>query len=130
MFCFQCEQTSKGQGCVQVGTCGKDEQTAALQDLLVNVLKGISQYAHRARQAGAANPSIDAFVIEAMFATLTNVNFDPERLATLIAEAVGSRGRAPALCACVRHEESSRRKREWSSKIPTRDGRCGADRAG
>jgi hydroxylamine reductase len=91
MFCFQCEQTSKGQGCVQVGTCGKDEQTAALQDVLVHVLKGVSQYAHRARNAGASNPTIDAFVIEAMFATLTNVNFDPERLATLIAEAVAVR---------------------------------------
>jgi hydroxylamine reductase len=91
MFCFQCEQTSKGQACVQVGTCGKDEQTAALQDVLVHVLKGVSQYAHRARNAGVSNPSIDAFVIEAMFATLTNVNFDPERLATLIAEAVAVR---------------------------------------
>jgi hydroxylamine reductase len=91
MFCFQCEQTSKGQGCVQIGTCGKDETTASLQDVLVNVLKGISQYAHRARQAGAASGAIDAFVIEAMFATLTNVNFDPERLATLIAEATAVR---------------------------------------
>ena len=97
MYCFQCEQTFKGSGCVQVSTCGKDELTASLQDVLVNVLKGVSQYAHRARLAGAVSPAIDAFTIEAMFATLTNVNFDPERLAALIAEAVSVRDDARRL---------------------------------
>lgn len=106
MFCFQCEQTAKGQGCAQVGTCGKDEQTAALQDVLVQVLKGVSQYAHRARQAGSTNRTIDAFVIEAMFATLTNVNFDPERLATLIAEAVAVREDAHRLYVSACHHKS------------------------
>jgi hydroxylamine reductase len=84
MFCYQCEQTFRGQGCTEIGVCGKDDTTATLQDLLVHALKGVSMYAHRARQADAADPEIDAFVVEALFATLTNVNFDPERLSSLI----------------------------------------------
>ncbi len=94
MFCYQCEQTSKGEGCQTLGVCGKDETTAALQDLLIHAVKGISMYAHRARKLGAADPEIDAFTIHAIFATLTNVNFDPERLVELIHQAVGLRNAA------------------------------------
>jgi hydroxylamine reductase len=97
MFCYQCEQTSKGEGCKTLGVCGKDESTATLQDLLIHAVKGISMYAHRARLLGAADPEIDAFTIQAIFATLTNVNFDPERLAELIHEAVETRNSARAL---------------------------------
>ena len=53
MFCYQCEQTTKGSGCQQIGTCGKDPETAALQDLLVHAAKGLSMYAHRAARLGA-----------------------------------------------------------------------------
>jgi hydroxylamine reductase len=94
MFCYQCEQTSKGEGCQTLGVCGKDETTAALQDLLIHAVKGISMYAHRARQLGAADAEIDALTIHAIFATLTNVNFDPERLVELIHQAVATRGTA------------------------------------
>lgn len=97
MFCYQCEQTSKGEGCQTLGVCGKDETTSALQDLLLNAVKGISLYAHRARQFGAADPEIDAFTIQAIFATLTNVNFDPERLVELIRNAVAVRAQARSL---------------------------------
>ena len=94
MFCYQCEQTSQGEGCQTLGVCGKDETTAALQDLLLHVVKGISMYAHRARQFGAADPEIDAFTIQAIFSTLTNVNFDPERLQGSIQRAVDIRAQA------------------------------------
>jgi hydroxylamine reductase len=94
MFCYQCEQTSKGEGCQTLGVCGKDETTAALQDLLLQAVKGISIYAHRARLLGAADAEIDAFTIQAIFATLTNVNFDPERLVELIHQAVKTRDAA------------------------------------
>jgi len=80
MFCFQCEQTAKGSGCTAIGVCGKNNTTAALQDLLLHAAKGVSQYAHRARQLGAHDPALDHFVIEALFTTVTNVNFDPDRL--------------------------------------------------
>jgi len=97
MFCYQCEQTSKGEGCQTIGVCGKDETTAALQDLLLLAVKGIGMYAHRARQLGAADPVIDTITIQSIFATLTNVNFDPERLVELIHRAVEVRSQARAL---------------------------------
>ena len=53
MFCFQCEQTARSTGCTAHGVCGKDPETAALLDLLLHVAKGVSQYAHCARQLGA-----------------------------------------------------------------------------
>lgn len=94
MFCYQCEQTSQGQGCQTIGVCGKDENTATLQDLLIHAVKGISQYAHRARQLGAADPEVDAFTIEAIFATLTNVNFDADQVAALVYRAAEVRNLA------------------------------------
>ena len=53
MFCYQCEQTSRGTGCTTLGVCGKDAETAVLQDLLVHAAKGIAQYARRAGELGA-----------------------------------------------------------------------------
>ena len=76
MFCFQCEQTSKGTGCITSGVCGKDEQTASLQDLVVHAAKGIAQFTSRAAALGAQNREIDHFLLEALFLTVTNVNFD------------------------------------------------------
>jgi len=93
MFCYQCEQTAKGQGCTVRGVCGKDAETAALQDLLVYAVKGLSMYAHRARQLEARDAEADVFVLEALFATLTNVNFDPDRFRELIFRACGLRER-------------------------------------
>ena len=91
MFCYQCEQTtrtSQGDGCQNsVGTCGKDELTSDLQDLLVYMVKGISQYAHRARAVGVVNQQADQFVLDAMFTTLTNVNFDSDRFTVLVNQA-------------------------------------------
>jgi len=84
MFCYQCEQTAKGTGCTAVGVCGKDDTTAILQDLLIHAAVGISQYAHGARRLGAKSRDIDLFVTEALFTTVTNVNFDPARVAELI----------------------------------------------
>ena len=84
MFCFQCEQTSKGTGCADFSVCGKDEQTAVLQDLLVHVAKGVAQYAWRARQLGAQDAALDHFLMEALFTTVTNVNFDPVRVQGVI----------------------------------------------
>lgn len=87
MFCYQCEQTAKGTGCTVSGVCGKNPEVAALQDLLIHGLKGISNYAHRARQLGKKDEEIDRFAMEALFTTLTNVNFDPESLFTWIRRA-------------------------------------------
>ncbi len=97
MFCYQCEQTAKGTGCTVMGVCGKDEETAILQDLLVHATKGIGMYAHRARELGGKDSDVDKFVIEALFTTVTNVNFDPERIAKTIRAADEMRTRAHRL---------------------------------
>jgi hydroxylamine reductase len=87
LFCNQCEQTAKGTGCTAAGVCGKDHNTAALQDLLVYAVKGIAMYGHRNRELGVKDCEIDAFIIKALFSTVTNVNFDPERLRSLLVKA-------------------------------------------
>ena len=84
MFCYQCEQTAKGQGCTVKGVCGKEPEVSDLQDLLVYITKAVAMYAHKARLLGAKEPSIDRFVVEALFTTVTNVNFDPQRIEKLI----------------------------------------------
>jgi len=94
MFCYQCEQAAKGTGCTAIGVCGKTPETADLQDLLIHLVKGISMYAHRARQLNAADPEIDHYVIQALFTTVTNVNFDPQRLQGIIREGVQIREKA------------------------------------
>jgi len=108
MFCYQCEQTARGTGCTVRGVCGKDARTAALQDALVNVTVGASMYAHRARLFGAKDGEVDAFGPAALFSTLTNVNFDPERFRAWIAQAAELRARARALyeAACAKAGET------------------------
>ena len=91
MFCFQCEQTSKGEGCTKIGVCGKQPEVAALQDLLVYALKGLSQYAVEGRKVGVSDPEVDRFTSKALFSTLTNVDFDPTRFVELINETVKQR---------------------------------------
>ena len=104
MFCYQCEQTTKGTGCVATGVCGKDATTAALQDVLLHATKGVSMYAHRAAKLGAREREIDVFAIEALFTTVTNVNFNPDSIAALVARAAEMRDRAKRLYeqACAR----------------------------
>jgi len=88
MFCFQCEQTSKGEGCTKIGVCGKKPEVAALQDLLMYAVKGLSLVAVEARKAGIRDQKIDHFACEAIFSTLTNVDFDPNRFVELIHQTV------------------------------------------
>ena len=88
MFCYQCEQTAGGKGCTKIGVCGKQPDVAALQDLLVYALKGLSQVALEGRKKGINEPSVNAFVCKALFSTLTNVNFDTGRIADLVKRSV------------------------------------------
>jgi len=88
MFCYQCEQTAKGEGCTKAGVCGKSHEVAAMQDLLIYALEGLSLVAVEGRKVGATDRDVNVFTVQAMFSTLTNVNFDPERLVTLLKRAV------------------------------------------
>jgi hydroxylamine reductase len=78
MFCFQCQEAAKGTGCTIKGICGKTSDVANLQDVLMHVLKGISIYSTKARQAGIENHQINRFIVESLFTTITNANFDRE----------------------------------------------------
>lgn len=97
MFCYQCEQTSKGTGCDEFAVCGKDEETAILQDLLLHATKGVAQYAQRARLLGARDPRVDRFLLRGLFLTVTNVNFDAQAIERAIRDAACVRDQAREL---------------------------------
>lgn len=97
MFCFQCEQTARGKGCDVAGVCGKQPDVAGLQDVLIYQLKGIGYYAHNARLAGRIDDEVNRFTIEALFTTVTNVDFDPHRLEQWVRRAAVIRDKACAI---------------------------------
>jgi hydroxylamine reductase len=78
MYCFQCQETAKNQGCTVKGLCGKPEETSNLQDLLIHVLKGIGFYGEKAGELGALDGNTGKFVAESLFSTITNVNWDDD----------------------------------------------------
>ena len=88
MFCYQCEQTAKGTGCTIQGVCGKQPEVAALQDLLLYSLMGLSQAAVEGRKVGVSDNDVNVFTVKAAFSTLTNVDFDQDRFVELINQAV------------------------------------------
>ena len=96
MFCYQCEQTAKGTGCTVQGVCGKQPEVAALQDLLLYSLMGLSQVAVEGRKHGVIDGDVNVFTVQASFSTLTNVDFDPDRFVRLINQAVEKRDRLKA----------------------------------
>lgn len=79
MFCFQCQEASRGTGCTKVGVCGKTADLAALQDLMIYTVKGISQLGLKADEIGYDFEGLDRFLVESLFMTITNANFDKER---------------------------------------------------
>jgi len=91
MFCYQCEQTAKGTGCTVQGVCGKQPEVAALQDLLLYSLMGLSQVAVEGRKVGISDRDVNVFTVKAAFSTLTNVDFDPDRFIELINQAAAKR---------------------------------------
>lgn len=93
MFCNQCQEAAKGTGCTLRGVCGKTDDVANLQDLLIYVLKGISVYTTKLREAGIKLPEADKFIIERLFSTITNVNFDKEYFVNKIAQALKLRNK-------------------------------------
>jgi len=88
MFCHQCEETARGTGCTIRGVCGKKPDVAALQDLLVHALKGLSLYAEEGRKVGVVDADVNHFTSESLFSTLTNVNFDAARFEVFIRESM------------------------------------------
>jgi len=91
MFCFQCQEALKNVGCTTHGVCGKTAEVSRLQDLLIYLLKGISFWGTRARKMGVTHDTADLFVVRALFATITNANFDADRYVVLIKGAIAHR---------------------------------------
>jgi len=91
MFCYQCEQTMHGKGCDKIGVCSKDDTTSNLQDLLVYALRGLSLVAEEGRKVGVVDIEADRHVPAMLFATLTNVDFDPARFQAWINQTVSLR---------------------------------------
>jgi hydroxylamine reductase len=88
MFCYQCEQTAEGKGCTTFGVCGKNPEVSALQDLLIYMLRGLSQLAVEGKKVGVKDDALNLFICESAFSTLTNVNFDPDTLIEFINKSV------------------------------------------
>lgn len=94
MFCYQCQETSKNEGCTVRGVCGKTADVANLQDLLMFLSKGISHYTVRLRGLGIEIPQINRFITDSLFMTITNANFDKSRFITRILMAYEMRNAA------------------------------------
>ncbi|MGL4292266.1 MAG: hydroxylamine reductase, partial [Bacteroidales bacterium] len=98
MFCFQCQEAAHNTGCTKIGMCGKTPEVADLQDLLIYLTKGIAQYTTRLRDQRAIEiPETNVFIMNALFMTITNANFDADRFESEIIRALEIREEACAL---------------------------------
>ncbi len=88
MFCYQCEETAKGEGCTKAGVCGKKGEVADLQDLLIYLMKGMSICNTKSRESGKYNKEVDKFIMEGLFSTITNANFDKQYFIDKIQQAL------------------------------------------
>ena len=84
MFCYQCQETAKNEGCKVMGVCGKTADVANLQDLLIFMCKGLSHYTVPLRKFGIELPEVDRFIVDSLFMTITNANFDRKRFVTRV----------------------------------------------
>jgi len=98
MFCFQCQETSKGTGCTVKGVCGKTNEVANLQDTLMYMLKGISWFNEKLRSKGLNPGKVDKFVFDGLFSTITNANFDKASFEKRINEALALRDELHEKC--------------------------------
>jgi len=126
MFCFQCQETAKNTGCTVKGVCGKVDVTADLQDLLIFVLKGISIYAEKLKELGVAERSQDDFIVQALFATITNANFDDARLTSLIQEALQRKDEMKSAFMAAYRQKNGR---DFNEALPEAAGWSSADPA-
>ena len=97
MFCFQCQEAAKNTGCTVNGVCGKPADVANLQDLLIFLCKGISHFTVRLREKGVESNEVNKFVVDSLFMTITNANFDRERFITRVRQAIDLREAVKAL---------------------------------
>ncbi len=115
MFCFQCQETAKNTGCTIRGVCGKPEEIANLQDLLIYCLKGIAVYGERLKSLGGVDKATGLFVAKGLFATITNVNWEHARFVSMIKEALKRREALRAKFVAAYREKNGR---EFGEALP------------
>lgn len=123
MFCYQCQETVKNQGCSVKGVCGKNDEVANLQDLLIYLLKGISVWALKARSLGKEDTQANLFVAQGLFSTITNANFDPDDFENYIHKALEVREKVKTLFINAYGKESTERVpdcAQWTPSLNTR----------
>ncbi|GKX65328.1 hydroxylamine reductase [Inconstantimicrobium mannanitabidum] len=91
MFCYQCQETAGCAGCTVKGVCGKDEHVAKAQDLLIYVTKGLAIVSHEGRKVGVTDSKVDKFIVENLFTTITNANFDRDSILDRVKETLNIR---------------------------------------
>ena len=115
MFCFQCQETAKNQGCTIKGVCGKQDDTAGLQDLLIFNLKGIAVYGKKLQEFGTKDNDTALFVAKALFTTITNANFDNESLIAFVKESLD---RKKAMQAKFQSAYKSKNGQDFNGSLP------------
>ena len=97
MFCYQCQETARNTGCTTMGVCGKKDNVANLQDLLIYTVKGL---AYVSEKTGKSSEEIDKYIVDALFTTITNVNFDDEDIIKKIKKGLELREKLKSECTC------------------------------
>ena len=96
MLCYQCEQTAHPDGCSVAGNCGKNPRVSAMLDLVMQAVKGLSFFAHELAAIGEpADRELGRVALDALFTTVTNVNFDEARITDVLSRTVSARERSP-----------------------------------
>lgn len=117
MFCYQCQEAAGGRGCTVKGVCGKTEDIAKTQDLIIYVIKGIAIYSSQAREIGLNTDEADKFIVESLFSTITNANFDGKALNARVQKGLKIRQDLKDAIIKAGGSYNSKENKSWTSKF-------------
>ncbi|MBY6794976.1 hydroxylamine reductase [Clostridium botulinum] len=117
MFCYQCQEAAGGRGCTVKGVCGKTEDIAKTQDLIIYVVKGIAIYSSQARDMGLNTSEADKFIVESLFSTITNANFDAKALNARVQKGLKIRQSLKDDIIKAGGSYNSKENKSWTSKF-------------
>ncbi|ACQ52520.1 hydroxylamine reductase [Clostridium botulinum] len=117
MFCYQCQEAAGGRGCTVKGVCGKTEDIAKTQDLIIYVVKGIAIYSSQAREMGLNTSEADKFIVESLFSTITNANFDAKALNSRVQKGLKIRQSLKDDIIKAGGSYNSKENKSWTSKF-------------